>query len=91
MNVLPPNLEKKAEKNHFDDVSLVDSFFPIDSLASNKTPNKSSAALSNQIPTGMKFPLQKSSELKNNNMLLSTKTMLKMPCLLLTLFSMLQA
>ena len=70
----------KADQDHFYDVSLADSWFSMDSLAFNKTPNKSSDALSNHIPTGMTFSVLKRSEIKNNNMLLSTRTKLQIPC-----------
>jgi hypothetical protein len=73
----PSNAEKEVDWDRIYKVSLVDSCFPIAAFAINKTPNKSSVALINQIPTGMKSSLMKKSEIKKISMLLSRKTKLQ--------------
>ena len=73
MNVLPSNVVKKVDWDHLDHVSLVGLCFPIASLAFNMTPNKTSVALVNQIPTGVKFSLMKKSEIKKSSIPLSTR------------------
>lgn len=77
MNVLPSNVLKEVDQDLFYQVSLVDSRFPIASLTFNKTPNKRSVALVNQIPTGVKFSLTKKNEIKKSKIPLSTRIKLQ--------------
>lgn len=90
MDFLPSVLLKKADGDHCDRVLIVESNFSIDTLAFNKKPKKSSAALNNQMPIGMKFSVMKSIETKNKSMLLSKSTTLKISSMS-TLFVMIES